>query len=61
LDGYRGKPSGDMAALVAAISAFARYAETHWDTLLEADINPLMVLAEGSGAVAADALIHLAD
>ena len=39
--------------------AVATYAEQQWDQLLELDINPLMVLPEGKGVVAADALIRL--
>jgi hypothetical protein len=40
--------------------AVAAYAEAHRDTLLELDVNPLLVLPEGQGAVAVDALIALA-
>jgi len=41
LTGFRGKTAGDI----------------NWDTLLELDINPLMVLPDGQGVVAVDALI----
>lgn len=57
LDGYRGNPAADVDALVKAILAIAAYAEANWDSLLELDVNPLMVLPEGAGVVAADALI----
>jgi len=57
LDGFRGRPKGDIAALVAAIEAVARYAEANIATLAEIDVNPIMVLPEGRGVVAADALI----
>jgi acyl-CoA synthetase (NDP forming) len=57
LDGFRGRPKGDLAALIGAIESVARYAETNLDTLAEIDVNPIMVLAEGRGVVAADALI----
>jgi acyl-CoA synthetase (NDP forming) len=60
LDGYRGKPRGDVDAVVEAILAVARFAEDHSDRLIELDVNPLMVLPEGRGAVAADALIRMA-
>lgn len=60
LDGFRGRPAGDREAAVEAVLAVGRFAEAHADTLLELDINPLMVLARGRGAVAADALIRLA-
>jgi len=60
IDGYRGKPAGDMQEAVDAVVGIAAYAEKNWDNLLELDVNPLMVLSEGEGAVAADALIVLA-
>ncbi len=55
LRGYRGKPAGDMEALVDAVAAIARFAEAHADNLVELDVNPLMVLTDG--AVAVDALV----
>jgi acyl-CoA synthetase (NDP forming) len=57
LAGYRGKPAADMNALVKSIMAIAAFAEAHRDTLLELDVNPLMVRADG--AVAVDALVVL--
>jgi acyl-CoA synthetase (NDP forming) len=57
LDGYRGSPRGDMEALIDAILAVADYAEAHWDVLEELDVNPLLVLPEGEGVVAVDAMI----
>ncbi|HYD07219.1 MAG TPA: acetate--CoA ligase family protein [Reyranella sp.] len=57
LDGFRGRPKGDLPALIDAIEAIARYAETNLATLAEIDVNPIMVLPEGRGVVAADALI----
>jgi acyl-CoA synthetase (NDP forming) len=57
LAGYRGKPAADMGALVKSIMAIAAFAEAHRDTLLELDVNPLMVRADG--AVAVDALVVL--
>ncbi|MGF7159787.1 acyl-CoA synthetase (NDP forming) [Rhodoligotrophos appendicifer] len=55
LDGFRGRPKGDLAATVAAIMAVADYAAANRDTLLELDVNPLMVRPQGATAV--DALI----
>jgi hypothetical protein len=46
-------------ALVDAISAIASYAQAHADRLLELDVNPILVLPQGQGVVAVDALIHL--
>ena len=59
LAGYRGRPEGDFEALVDAVLAIAAFADAHWDSLLELDVNPLMVLPKGQGAIAADALILL--
>ena len=59
MTGYRGRPPGDIDAAVAAILAVAAFAEARAETLVELDINPLIVCAAGKGAVAADALIRL--
>jgi len=57
LRGYRGSASADMEALIDAVLAIAAYADANWEVLQELDVNPLMVLGEGQGVVAADALI----
>jgi acyl-CoA synthetase (NDP forming) len=57
LDGFRGRPKGDLPTLVAAIEGIARYAEAHIHDIAEIDVNPIMVLPMGQGVVAADALI----
>jgi acetyl-CoA synthetase len=59
LAGYRGRPPGDITALVATAMACARYAEANTDSLLELDINPVIVRPAGHGAIAVDALIRL--
>lgn len=59
LDGYRGKPKADVAALVRAIVAFSNMVATLGDCLLEAEINPLFVLAQGQGVKAADGIAVL--
>ncbi|MEZ5773179.1 MAG: acetate--CoA ligase family protein [Hyphomicrobiaceae bacterium] len=56
-EGFRGRPRGDLAATVRAILAVADHALAHRDSILEIDVNPLMVMAEGEGAMAADALV----
>jgi acetyl-CoA synthetase len=58
LDGYRGKPAGDVEALVDAILAIGRYATANRDTLAELDVNPIIVRPRGAGAVAVDVLIR---
>ena len=56
--GYRGRPGGDIRAVVQAVRAIATFAEAECHRLLELDINPLIVRRDD--AVAADALIRLA-
>ncbi|NIB42187.1 acetate--CoA ligase family protein [Pseudomaricurvus alkylphenolicus] len=58
MSGFRGKPAGDIQATVAAIMAVANYAVDNAEHLAELDVNPLLVLPEGEGAVAVDALIR---
>ena len=60
LEGFRGRRKGDVTAAVKAVTAVARFAETNAMSLVELDVNPLMIRPEGHGAVAADALIRLA-
>jgi acetate---CoA ligase (ADP-forming) len=61
LGGFRGRPPGDMPALLRAVLACARYAEENVDRLLELDLNPVIVRPAGLGVVAVDALIRLAE
>jgi acyl-CoA synthetase (NDP forming) len=56
LDGVRGRPPADLDALVEVILRVQRMALELGDQLAELDINPLMVLPQGQGAVALDAL-----
>ncbi|MDK1490209.1 acetate--CoA ligase family protein [Sinorhizobium sp. 7-81] len=58
LHGYRGGPKGDVAALTRTVAAAASYVVSNASKLDELDINPVMVLPEGQGAIAADALIR---
>ncbi len=57
LRGYRGRPECDIDALVKTILGLAEFAEANADSLIEMDINPLMVLPDG--AVVADALLRV--
>jgi acyl-CoA synthetase (NDP forming) len=61
LQGYRGRPRADVDALADAIVAFSRMVATLGDRLIEAEINPVFVLPEGQGVVAADGVAVLAD
>jgi acyl-CoA synthetase (NDP forming) len=58
IDGFRGR-KGDRAAVIGAIEAVARFAQAHGPYIEELDVNPLMVLPPGQGAVAVDALLRL--
>ncbi len=57
LRGYRGRPTADMAALADCICRLSHLAYDLRDEILAIDVNPLMVLPEGQGVVAADALV----
>jgi len=57
LAGYRGRPAGDVEALVAAVLALAQAIERDADRIAEIDVNPLIVRPVGRGVVAVDALI----
>jgi acyl-CoA synthetase (NDP forming) len=55
--GYRSLPRGDCEALARAVCALSRLAQVRARAVLEAEINPLVVKAQGEGAVAVDRLI----
>ncbi|WP_406372657.1 acetate--CoA ligase family protein [Streptomyces sp. NBC_00647] len=57
LDGVRGGPPVDVDALVEVVIRVQRMALELGDDIAELDINPLMVLPRGQGAVALDALV----
>ena len=58
LDGFRGAPRADLAALARAISRVSHLAHANAVTLRSLEINPLRVLPEGEGVVALDAVIE---
>jgi len=57
--GFRGAPKADLNAAADVVLAVAALVEKDPTFIAELDINPLMLLAEGQGVVAADALISL--
>jgi acyl-CoA synthetase (NDP forming) len=57
--GFRGRPEADLNAATDAILAVAKMVEEDPSSIVELDINPLLLLAKGQGVVAADALISL--
>ncbi len=59
LEGVRGKPRGDLGALVEVLQQVAAMAGALEDQIAELDINPLIVRPGGQGVVAVDALVGL--
>jgi len=59
LDGVRGRPRADRAALVDVLLAVSRLGAEAGGAIAELDLNPVVVLPEGRGAVALDALVVL--
>ena len=59
LDGYRGAPRADVKAAARAIAALGDAVLAGGNKLREVEINPLLVMPEGRGAVAVDALVLL--
>jgi len=57
LRGFRGKPAGDLDAVARAIVALSRLALQNDPAIAEAEVNPLIVKADG--VVAVDALISV--
>ena len=57
LHGFRGQPPTDVDALAHTLAQVSQLAVNLEGTLGELDINPLMVLPEGKGVKAADALV----
>jgi len=57
LKAFRGKPPGDLDALAKAIVALSRLALQNNPAIAEAEVNPLIVRADG--VVAVDALVKL--
>ncbi|MBB3569584.1 acetate--CoA ligase family protein [Rhizobium sp. BK491] len=58
IEGYRGGAASNLEIVADAVLSAAEYVVTNAAHLEELDINPLMVLAESRGVVAADALIR---
>jgi acyl-CoA synthetase (NDP forming) len=60
LAGYRGAQPGDLGALADAVAAMSRLAEADGPAVFEAEVNPMLVLPDGEGVVAVDALVRRA-
>ena len=61
LDGWRGAPKADIDALADALVALSRFAAAAGDRLESIDINPFVVLPQGKGAMALDAVLVVGD
>jgi acetyl-CoA synthetase len=59
IEGYRGKPAADLAAIIDAVMAVQTYVIANADRVSEIEINPLMCTPDG--AVAVDALLREAE
>ena len=57
LEGTRGRGPYDLQALFTALASLSQFAADHADAIESVDINPFLVLPEGQGAVALDALV----
>ena len=61
LCGYRGRAVADVEALIAAVAAIAEFAQANAHRLVELDVNPILVMPQGCGVQAVDALIYLSE
>ncbi len=59
LDGARGRPKADVAALAKALSALSAFAVAAGPRLAGVDVNPVLVLPQGQGCYAADAVVEV--
>ena len=59
LDGYRGAAPFDRKAVVKALVALSRIAIDLGDVIESIDVNPLVAMPKGKGAIALDALVIL--
>ncbi len=60
LEGYRGAPARDAKALEEILLRLSELVED-LPQVDELDLNPVMVLADGKGAVVVDARVHVAE
>ena len=59
VQGFRGRPAGDVEALIDAIMAVETFAKAQSGKISDLDINPLIVRPVGKGVVVADALLKI--
>lgn len=61
LDGYRGARKGDLTALAKVVSTVSQSSTRTSRDVLELEMNPLLVLGDGEGVAAVDALVVVGD
>jgi acyl-CoA synthetase (NDP forming) len=59
LQGVRGEPPLDLAAVAAIAMRLGEIMQAGAGRIVSIDLNPVMVMAQGEGAVVADALVEL--
>ena len=59
LKGWRGSSMGDIESLIESVQNLADFVESCSDSLIECEINPLIVRSNGKKVTVADALIIL--
>ena len=61
LEAFRGRPKADIEGVIDTLLRVSRLSMDLGDLISEIDINPLVVLDEGKGVKAVDALVVLRD
>ncbi|WP_204251080.1 acetate--CoA ligase family protein [Elioraea rosea] len=61
LAGFRGGARGDIAALADVVVAMSRLGDLPGIAIAECEVNPLLIGAEGEGAVAVDAVMRVVE
>ncbi len=59
LTGYRGRAYADVESVIDAVVQVGQLTVREQDSIVELEINPLLVRAKGRGAIVADALIRV--
>ena len=57
LQGYRGRPAGDIEAFAKLLERLSQLGAAYANTLEAVDLNPVAVLPQGRGAIVLDALV----
>ncbi|MDE2006774.1 MAG: acetate--CoA ligase family protein [Rhodospirillales bacterium] len=60
LDGARGRPKADVAALASMLARLSAFAVAAGERLVSIDLNPVFAMPAGEGAFAADAVVEVA-